>query len=155
MKFQFKVLSPNTHALRVIEAYEAMGYTIGLSTVNEESQWKDSTDYLNFKIEKVGEGELSFDLPKTAFRKKIKYKRWMPREEFELLVKQNPEFAYKDCILSWSSSFLRKYLLGVEQATSSNIGQYAIAYCDEDGEWESKAAEFDSTKFSRVCLITE
>lgn len=121
MKFQFKVLSPNTHAKRVIEAYEAMGYTISWLTLNEEIQWKDSTDYLSFNAE----GELSFNLPKTAFRKKIEYKRWMPREEFELLVKQHSEFAYKDCILSLSASFLRGYLPEVEQA---KLRHWSICY---------------------------
>lgn len=125
MQFKFEILTPSEKAIKIIETYEDIGYTVCLQ-ISENAQWNDDTDYIGFStiIKGKYDDSMFFTLPKTEFEEKATYYDWMPREEFEKLCEQDERYRWKACILSC-----------IKVTPNISLSNLAVGCVDYHGGW--------------------
>lgn len=156
MQFKFKELEPSAEAIKIIEAFETVGFVITLQG-EEIVQWENQAEEISLNATQ-GKARTNFRLAKSYFtRKNFKYHKWMPREDYEAWVKINPSFNRCDCILAKRKEFLYSYE-DTKARTSGNINNYKLAfYCVKDNVWYTKIDERleNIEYYDYVALITE
>lgn len=152
MKFKFETLAPSEKAIKIIEAYEELGFTVYLP-FSEDTQWKDDTDYITFNTTHNGDSySVYFKLPKTEFKEKLTYYDWMPREKFEELCEQNRDYKYIDVVLTKSIDGFH-YRDSIQQfKVLRNSRSFVLGYYG-DGAWWNCGEYLDVEPFKYVKII--
>ena len=156
MQFKFEILKPSEKAIKIIEAYEELGFAVCLQ-FSEDTQWKDDTDYITFNtIHKGGDGRsysVYFKLPKTEFEEKITYYDWMSREKFEKLCKQNRDYKYVDVVLTKSIDGFH-YRGSIQQFKVLNSARsFVLGYYCDGAWWRLPGDRLDVEPFKYVKII--
>lgn len=154
MKFKFEILKPSEKAIKIIEAYEELGFTVCLQ-FSEDTQWKDDTDYISFNTIHKGDrhtDSVYFKLPKTEFKEKITYYDWMSREKFEKLCEQNRDYKYVDVVLTKLIDEFH-YRGSIQQfKVCASARSFVLGYYD-GGTWWNCGDYLDVEPFKYVKII--
>lgn len=159
MKFNFEFLVPNEEVVKIFESFEKLGYVIKhIHGIKE--QWDEACGFMTFCTTIPDSDTYTYTeirLPKSLFKKKLEYQRWMKREDFEELCKQDENFSHKDCVLSANKLFLYKNVLGDNINVSGCLCNFKLAfYSNHDSSWcDADGNRVDVTDYHYVCLITE
>ena len=155
MKFKFEYLQPKTEAVQIIECYETLGYEPCLNTENfsEEVQWSDDTEVITIFLTHHDNDTLVLHLPKLFFEKRIEYKDWMPREDFEKLCKQNKAYCCAECVLVIDMNNFESLAENSKSIVCTNPYVLRIGRYGGDSQWWSYGDLVDMSKYKYVKLI--
>lgn len=155
MKFKFEYLQPKTEAVQIIECYETLGYTPCFNTVgfSEVAQWSDNTDIITMYLTHHENDTLTLHLPKLWFEKRIKYKDWMPREDFEKLCKQDKSYSCAECVLAVDMNNFGSLAKNSKSMVCTNPYVLRIGRFGVDNQWWSYGDLADMSRYKYVKLI--
>lgn len=155
MKFKFEHLQPKTEAVQIIECYETLGYTPCFNTVefSEEVQWSDDTEVITTFLTHSENDTLTLHLPKLWFEKRIKYKDWMSREDFEKLCKQDKAYCCAECVLAIDMNNFEFLAKNSKSVVCTNPYVLRIGRFGTDNRWWSYGDLADMSKYKYVKLI--